>query len=99
MRIPFTYSATKEVQGVPYAVRAAGLMGYACGEMNVELFAVSFYHEGTLLYKWNHLNKTLVAAGSMDGVDGVELMLSWIERDEEQRLMKEWRAARKSTCL
>ena len=95
MRIPFTYSAEKEWKGVPYEVEAEGLMGYACGEMNIELNAVAFYVDGIHQYeyrsdKWNSPNTTV-------SCEIYDLVVKWIERDEEWRLTAEWLAANKPT--
>jgi hypothetical protein len=95
MRIPFTYSAEKEWKGVPYDVEAEGKMGYANGRMNIELSAVALYVDGIYQYgyrqdKWNSPNTTV-------SCQIYNLVVKWIERDEEERLMAEWRTANKPT--
>lgn len=90
MRIPFTYSVEKELDGLTCEVEAEGLMGYACGEMNIELHAAAIYVDGIHVWEYNR--------GSHDnGFSGetYNRILKWIERDEEARLMLEWRTANK----
>jgi len=93
MRIPFTYSSEKVWNGVPYEVEAEGLMGYACGEMNIELTHVALYVDGIHRYeyhpkKWNTLNTTM-------SCEIYDMTVKWIEREEEERLMAEWLEANK----
>jgi hypothetical protein len=95
MRIPFTYSSEKVWKGVPYEVEAEGLMGYACGEMNIELTHVALYVDGIHQYeyqktKWNSPNTTV-------SCEIYDLCVKWVEREEEERLMAEWLEANKST--
>lgn len=92
MRIPFTYTAEKELHGVPCEVEAEGLMGYACGEMNIELHDAAVYIHAYHVWEYRR--------GAPDNdvsCPTYNQILNWIESDEEARLMSEWRTANKST--
>lgn len=94
MRIRFQYSAHKDWEGVAYYVEADGQMGYACGEMTIELTACSFFVDGVHQYgyrrgQYNYPDTALTSKL-------FDLAIQWIEQDEEARLMAEWRTANTS---
>ena len=85
MRIPFTYTAEKDFNGASYEILAEGFAGYACGELYVDLTSAEFYADGIEAFaydtkKWNSPN-TETSRKIHD------LVVKWIEQEEEETLM------------